>query len=94
MISNEILQKIRSGKDRQGTAAILQNLGYEVSRNYKFRLRKDEKTPSASIRSDGYIVDFGGDFRGDIIDLLMGQFGLSFQLAAEYVAVCMGVEYD
>ncbi len=94
MLSPEVLKKVKLQLNQHTTASILDHVGYEVDRSFKFRLR-DEKTPSASIRAaDGYIVDFGGDFRGDIFSLLQEHHGMSFPEAVEYVAVCLGVEYE
>ena len=45
--------------DRKKTALILMDLGYEVNAGWKFKIRKDERTPSASINSNGKIKDFG-----------------------------------
>ena len=91
MITDDKLNEIRDRLDQQFVAAVLEHAGYEISRSYKFRLRGDESTPSASIRKDGYIKDFGGDYGGDIIGLLQQYHGLSFKESILYVATCMGV---
>ena len=46
------------------------DLGYEVNAGWKFKIRKDERTPSASINSNGKIKDFGTGWYGDIVDFL------------------------
>ena len=92
MIPKEKLDELRLHLDQQNVAMILTHIGYEIFRTYKFRLRKDEKTPSASIRYDGYITDFGGDFKGDVIALLQDHHDLTFTEAIIYVATCTGVE--
>ncbi len=92
MITEDKLNEIRERFDQQFVASVLEYVGYEISRDYKFRLREDEKTPSVSIRSDGYIKDFGGDFGGDIISLLQQYHKLSFKESVLYIATCMGVE--
>ncbi len=84
------IELIRSSLDQDNVAAILQHLSYDIYHGYKFYLR-EEKTPSASIRRDGYIRDFGGDFSGDLINLLMEYHRMSFQEAVEYIATCLGV---
>lgn len=56
--------------DRKKTALILMDLGYEVNAGWKFKIRKDERTPSASINSNGKIKDFGTGWYGDIVDFL------------------------
>jgi len=91
MIADDKLNEIRDRLDQQFVAAVLEYAGYEVSRSYKFRLR-DENTPSVSIRKDGLIKDFGGDFSGDIIDVLKQYHNMSFEESVRYVATCLGVE--
>lgn len=50
------------------TRAFLEYLGFNVDKHYKFKMRNDEKTASASIDpKNGYIKDFGSGFRGDVI---------------------------
>ncbi len=92
MIPKPKIEEIRLRLDQHATAAILENAGYKMHKGYKFRLREDEKTPSASVRGDGLIKDFGGDFTGDIIDLLREYHDMSFVEAVNYVAICVGVE--
>ena len=53
------------------TALFLQSRGYEVDKNFKFKIRKDERTPSASIYKDGKIHDFGTGWHGDIVDFMI-----------------------
>lgn len=53
------------------TAQILQALGYEIDRAYKFKIR-DERTASASINpKNGKIKDFGSGWGGSIIDFMV-----------------------
>lgn len=53
---------------KDDTRAFLEYLGFDVDSHYKFRMREDEHTASASIDpKNGYIKDFGSGFRGDII---------------------------
>ena len=93
MMSDEKIRKVTECLNQESVAAVVQHTGREVNGGYKFRLRGDEKTPSASIRKkDGYIKDFGGDFSGDLIDFLRQHHGMSFQEAVEYIAICLGVE--
>ena len=65
----ELRKQIKQSMDRDKVKAILEYLGYEVDRNYTFKLR-EERTPSASIRRDGYIKDFGSGWGGDIVALI------------------------
>ncbi len=53
---------------KDDTRAILNYLGFAVNKAYKFKMRDDERTPSASIDpKNGRISDFGSGWRGDII---------------------------
>lgn len=63
--------------DKRITALILMDLGYEVKADWKFKIRADERTPSASINSNGKIKDFGSGWYGDIIDFLENFCGYS-----------------
>lgn len=53
---------------KDDTRAMLGELGFEVDRAYKFRMRDGERTASASINpKNGKIKDFGSGWSGDII---------------------------
>ena len=91
-IPDEKLNEIKVALNGPETAHILQYIGYKLYRGNKFRLRTEERTPSASIRADGYIKDFGGDFSGDLIALLREYHDMSFEEAVRYIADCLGVE--
>lgn len=54
---------------REQMASALMSLGYEISRQWQFKLR-DEKTPSAKVNMDGSVHDFGSGWHGDLISLL------------------------
>ena len=85
---------IKSVLDRENTANILSFIGYEVRRDFKFKLREGEKTPSASIRKDGLIKDFGSGWSGDIVALMHEHRGMNLKDATEYVASCLGLRYE
>jgi len=72
------------------TRDMLQSLNYEIDKNYQFRLR-EERTPSASIRRDGLIKDFGSGWSGDIFDLLQEYHGMTFKEAVGFVANYLGI---
>ena len=91
MIAKNKIQEIKDRLDGSTTATILNYIGYELYRGNKFKLR-DENTPSVSIRRDGYIKDFGGDFSGDLISLLREYHDMSFEDAIKYLATCLGVQ--
>lgn len=95
MIDLKILRvQLKDSLDRERVADILSFIGYEVTRDFKFRLREDEKTPSASIRRDGFIKDFGSGWSGDIVALLHEHHGQTLKDATHYVASCLGVRYE
>lgn len=56
---------------RESCAQALINLGYEVSRQWAFKLREDERTASAYVNKNGLIHDFGSGFHGDLVDVLV-----------------------
>lgn len=92
-VKRQTLEALRSALDRQTVASLLSFIGYEVQRDYKFRLR-DEKTASTSISASGYIKDFGSGWGGDFIDLLQEYKGMSFIEAVEYTAKALNIEVD
>ena len=93
MITESKLNEIRGHLNGETVPNILQHMDYKIYPGNKFKLREEEKSPSASIRRrDGYIKDFGGDFSGDLIDLLRKHHSMSFDDAVQYIATCLGVE--
>ena len=89
----QLRAEVKQSLTKDNTADILSFIGYQVNRDYKFKLREDERTPSASIRNDGYIRDFGSDWGGDVVALLHEYHGQSLPDAVKYVADCLGVNY-
>ncbi|BAF70432.1 Nif11-like leader peptide family natural product precursor [Nitratiruptor sp. SB155-2] len=89
----ELRDQIKQSLDREKVAAMLEALGYEVDRNYKFKIR-DERTPSASIARDGYIKDFGSGWGGDIVALIHEHRGEPLPEATKWVASCLGIRID
>lgn len=86
------VESIKSRLDREIVADIITSYGYVVNRNFKFKIREDEKTPSASIADDGLIKDFGGEFTGDVIDFIIYTQKEDFKSACEIVAEFVGVK--
>ncbi len=82
---------IKDQIEREDVEDILFLSGYEITSGHKFRLR-DEDTPSASIRHDGFIKDFGDDWSGDIIALLHEKKGMALGTAVTYVAEQIGLD--
>ena len=78
------VEKIKAGLTRERVADIVSSCGFDVNRQFKFKYR-EERTPSASIRQDGYIKDFGGDLATDAIGFIQEAKGLSFKDAINYV---------
>ena len=71
---------------------LLQQFGYRVS-SLKFKLRAHERTASASIRNEnGLIFDFGADFSGTIIKLLIDYHQMYFKNALKYLYICLGAD--
>ena len=76
---------------REETAMILIALGYEVDKNFKFKLRADEKTPSASINPrTGKIKDFGSGWDGSAIDLMVDLHGYTKSQAFNFAQDILG----
>ena len=77
---------VKNYLDIEDTLDLLEELGYEVNRyTKKFKLRPEERRASAKIYARGYIRDFGGEFTGDILDILKDKLGLSFYDSMRYV---------
>ena len=89
----DIRKQIKENLDRETTEGLLQFIGYEVSRNHKFKIR-EERTPSASIDKFGYITDFGDGWRGDPVALLYEKHGMPLPDATRYIADCLGIDYE
>ena len=76
---------------RENMASALISLGYEVSRQWQFKLR-DERTPSTKINMDGSVHDFGSGFHGDLIDILQEYQNMDFKSAKEEAERLLGQE--
>ena len=59
----------------------------------KSPFRPDERTPSFSLK-ENYFTDFGGDFKGGIIDLVMSLKSLDNIEAAKWICEKSGVSYE
>ena len=90
----QLRAEIKSATDRDKTVQLLSFIGYEIRRDFKFKIREDEKTPSASIDRDGNIKDFGSGWYGDVVALLHEHHGQSLKDATIYVASCLGVRHE
>lgn len=88
VFKNIDVSKVTSALNRELVSDIVSSLGYEVNRQFKFRYRAEERTPSASINSgtNPLIKDFGGSFEGDAIEFVREVKRCTFAQAVEYVA--------
>lgn len=79
------IAEIKNKLSREVVADIVNSCGFEVNRNFKFKVR-DERTPSCSISHDCVVMDFGNqDAFSDIFGLLMYAKSMSFKEATDYV---------
>lgn len=81
------LESIKSSLTREIVSEIVNSLGFEVDRNFKFKYRQDERTPSASINNGAnpLIKDFGSDISGDIFYFVQKVKNLNFLESVDYV---------
>lgn len=89
------INEVKALLTQEIVADIVRSLGFNVDRKFKFKMRPDEKTASASIApatKDLTIKDFGGDFNGDVFQFVEQQKGLKFYEALEYVADFVGIK--
>jgi len=86
------IDEIKARLDADTVVSILESLGYRVNARRMFKLRPEERTPSASVSPQGYIKDFGGDFGGDVIDLLQEIHGMNLKDALSYVGGFVGID--
>ena len=87
-------EEVKSYLGKEDLVSLLEGLGYEFNRNGKFDIR-GEKTPSVSINpKDLKIKDFGGDFSGDVFDLLKKLHGMRQPEDLKYVMNFLGLSED
>lgn len=78
---------IKEKLDRDTTKSLLECLGVDVGRDYRFNENK-----SFSIDKNGMIKDFGStDFSGDIVSFMIDVLGIPPREAMEWVAKSLGV---
>lgn len=70
------------------------NIEFNRHRKALSPFRSDEKTPSFSVSREGYFTDFGGDFKGGLIDLVMALKKLDNTQAAKYICETAKVPYE
>ena len=80
-----------------GTAkSFLQNnIGIDVTRDGKFKVRPEEKTPSCVINKDGSFHDYGsGEHYGDVISLLFDGYKAFNSLFETMKYLCQELNID
>ncbi|MCZ6135545.1 hypothetical protein [Campylobacter ureolyticus] len=78
--------------DRNTVISILNSQGFNIPFKGNFRLRADDKNPSASISKNGLTIkDFGSDFSGDVFDCLQTYRGMDFEQAVKCVKGFLGM---
>lgn len=88
------IEDIKLHLNRDVVAQIVESLGYDVDRNYKFKYRQEEKTPSASINNseNPLIKDFGSDLSTDVIGFVEIVNQCSFKDAVSYIGSFIGID--
>lgn len=88
------IETIKTYLNRDIVAQIVESLGYQVDRNYKFKYRINEKTPSASINNseNPLIKDFGSDLSTDVFGFVEVVNQCSFKDSVSYVGSFVGID--
>ncbi len=86
------MEHLRAMLNRDIVADILESAGYELDRQYKFKLR-EERTPSAVLNADGWVHDYGSGFHGDVFKVLQSR-GMNFPDAKKIVMDCLGINSE
>ncbi len=86
-------RELKQSYTQQNVAEILSFIGYEIDRNYKFKLR-EEKTSSVSVSKEGLIRDFGSGFSGDIISVLHEYKNVPLGEATIYVSKLLNIDIE
>lgn len=76
---------------QENVAEILSFIGYEINKDFKFKLR-DEATSSSSISKAGLVKDFGSGFSGDVVSILHEYKNLSLFDSTTYVAKLLNID--
>jgi len=92
---DELLYLVKDRIDKDTTISVLDTLGYNINRSGAFKLRSEEKTPSANVNpKNGNIKDFGSDESYDLIDILTQFHGMDFKGAVLYLCDYFGISYE
>ena len=82
------IENIKNKLNREVVANIINSLGFSVNRNFKFKYRAEERTPSATINNNTnpLIKDFGSDLSTDAFGFVQEVKQCSFIEAVDYVS--------
>lgn len=95
MYNYKLLRKeIKQNYTQENVAEILSFIGFEINKDFKFKLREDERTPSSSISRNGLIKDFGNGFSGDIVSVIHEYKDIPLSEATIYVAKLLNINID
>lgn len=86
------IQDIKNRLTRETVADIVSYCGFEVNRQFKFKYRQGERTPSASISPELLIKDFGSDLSTDVIGFVQEVKSVDFKTAVEIVGGFVNVQ--
>lgn len=89
----KLRQELKDNYTQINVAEMLSFIGYEVNRDFKFKLRH-ERTSSVSISRSGMISDFGSGWSGDIVSLLHEYKNISLGEATTYVAQLLNIDIE
>ncbi len=92
---DELLYLVKDRIDKEASISVLDTLGYNINRSGAFKLRGEEKTPSANVNpKNGNIKDFGNDESYDLIDILTKFHDMDFKSAVLYLCDYFGISYE
>ena len=83
--------ELKQNYTKYNVVEVLSFMGYEIDRNFKFKLREENK-PSTSISKSGLITDFGSGWSGDIVSLIHEYKAIPLGEATIYVAKLMNLD--
>lgn len=90
----ELYKVIKPYLNSEITVFILKYCNFEFNSQGYFKLRPSERTASCSILDNGFIKDFGSDFKGDIFKVIETFYDIGFKESLCFVADSLGVQYE
>ena len=83
------------GSGSTANSFLQNNIGIDVTRDGKFKVRQEEKTPSCIINKDGSFHDFGsGTHYSDVVALLFDGYQAFSSLFETMTYVCQELNID